>query len=116
MMNNSNKGGRPKLGLSEVKKYRLSIRIAAADYYRIKSMVAESGLSQNEILRKLIENTDIIPRLKPEEADYIRKLVGMANNLNQLAHMGHIYGFDAVSVQCEASTREIVELIKHIKR
>jgi hypothetical protein len=30
--------------------------------------------------------------------------------------MGHIYGFDAVSVQCEAPTREIVELIKHIKR
>ena len=55
-----------------------------------------------------------IQRLTAEHSDYIRKLCGMANNLNQLAHKANAGGFDTEKLECRVQVARIEELLNHI--
>ena len=79
-----NKGGRPTKKLSEKRKYRITVKMATEEYYAMKLKAKNAGVSASEIVRMAIRDCHIRARLTTEQADYIRKLCGMANNLNQL--------------------------------
>src|SRR3712207_9355250 len=80
-----NKGGRPTKGAAEKKKYRITVKLTTEDYYTLKGKAKSAGISMSEFVRKVLEKGNVIERLTVEQADFIRKLCGMANNLNQLA-------------------------------
>lgn len=115
-MKNIKQGGRPKKELAEVLKYKVHARLAASEYYRLKSLASQSGLSQSDLMRQLISQGKVVPRFTIEQVDYIRKLIGMANNLNQLAHEAHIHGTDPLATHCEITATEVMNLIKYIKK
>lgn len=46
----------------------------------------------SEFVRKVLDKGNVIERLTVEQVDFIRKLCGMANNLNQLAHRANAEG------------------------
>ena len=102
--------------LAEVLKYKVHARLATPEYYRLKSLAAQSGLSQSDLMRQLISQGKVVPRFTIEQVDYIRKLIGMANNLNQLAHEAHIQGTDPLATHCEITATEVMNLIKYIKK
>ncbi len=81
-----NKGGRPTKGAAEKKKYRITVKLTTEDYYTLKGKAISAGISMSEFVRKVLDKGNVIERLTIEQADFIRKLCGMANNLNQLAH------------------------------
>ena len=59
---------------------------------------------------------DVIERLTVEQADFIRRLCGMANYLNQLAHRANEEGFHAVAPFHKIIISKIDEILNLIRR
>lgn len=74
-----NKGGRPAKGLSEKRKYRITVKMATGEYYALKSKARQAGVSASEMVRQAVDGCVVRERLTAEQADFIRKLCGMAN-------------------------------------
>ena len=87
------KGGRPIKGSSQKKGYRVNVKMATEEYYTLKAKAREAGMTISECIRMNIMNAVIQQRLTPEIHDHIRKLCGMANNLNQIAHKANAQGY-----------------------
>ena len=68
----------------------------------------------SEYVRQAVISAEVIPRLNRQDADAIRKLVGEANNINQLAHRANAGGFALVAVELVKLKDRIVEIINHL--
>lgn len=91
-----NKGGRPRKLAGEKMNYKVTVKMSTLEYYSLKGKAKESGVSLSEFVRSSIMNTAVVQRLTPELNDEIRKLSGMANNLNQIARKANALGYDHV--------------------
>ena len=78
-----NKGGRPKKEAADKLKYRLTVKMTTSDYYTLKGKARSAGISAGEFLRECMRSCHVKERLTPEHTDYVRKLCGMANNLDR---------------------------------
>ena len=87
------KGGRPKLSPAEKLKYRIAVNLCTQDYYALKAKATQAGMTCTEAARLAITGCKILQRLTPEQMDYIRKLSGMGNNLNQIARKANAEGY-----------------------
>ncbi len=67
--------------------------MATEQYYTLKAKARDAGMTISECIRMSVMNTVIQQRLTPEMHDHIRKLCGMANNLNQIAHIANAQGY-----------------------
>ena len=110
------KGGRPTKGVTEKKKYRITVKLNTQDYYTLKGKAKSAGVTMSEFVRKVLEKGNVIERLTIEQADFIRKLCGMANNLNQLAHCANAEGFHAVAPFYKIIIGKIDEILNLIRR
>ena len=110
-----NKGGRPVKGITENLKYRISGGVATEDYYLLKSIAKSAGVSASEFIRGCITEGGVKERLSKEHGDLIRKLCGMANNLNQLARKANAEGYTSVFVTCRTLMIEIDNLVNRIR-
>ena len=90
------------------------VRLNARELRMLEDQVTKSGLSREEFLRSLIVGADI--RAKPCEhhADLLRKIAGLCNNANQLAHVANATGrADTVSIQeMLPISKEIWKIVK----
>ena len=68
---------------------------------------AASGLPREEYLRSLIMGKTITPRPCTHHADLLRKVAGLCNNANQLAHVANASGMAS-----EQSIQEMLRLTK----
>ena len=77
----------------------------------LEEQVEKSGLPREEFLRSLIVGAEI--RAKPCEhhADLLRKVAGLCNNANQLAHVANGTGMAG-----EASVQEMLRISKETWR
>ena len=87
------KGGRPKLNSAEKLKYRIAVNLCTKDFYALKAKASQAGMTCTEVARLAIIGCQIRQRLTPEQMDYIRKLSGMGNNLNQIARKANAEGY-----------------------
>lgn len=62
-----------------------TVRLNAEEYAKLKSMAAETGISMEALIRKLIMDKSIRSRPPDTYADILRQLSAIGNNLNQLA-------------------------------
>jgi hypothetical protein len=92
-MTKEKKGGRPKLSLAEKLKYRVAVNLCTKDFYALKAKAGIAGMTLTEVARLAIIGCHIRQRLTPEQMDCIRKLSGMGNNLNQIAHKANTEGY-----------------------
>ena len=111
-----NKGGRPTKGAAEKKKYRITVKLNTQDYYTLKGKAKGAGVTMSEFVRKVLDKGNVIERLTIEQADFIRKLCGMANNLNQLAHRDNEEGFHSVAPFHKIIISKIDEILNLIRR
>ena len=58
----------------------------------LEAQVKTSGLPREEYLRSLIMGKTITPRPCTHHADLLRKVAGLCNNANQLAHRANSTG------------------------
>ena len=111
---NRNKGGRPAKGLSEKRKYRITVKMATGEYYALKSKARKAGVSASEMVRQAVDGCVVRERLTIEQADFIRKLCGMANNLDQLTRRAHREGLGLHIGQCRHLLLSLENLIDRI--
>ena len=110
------KGGRPTKGAAEKKKYRITVKLNTQDYYTLKGKAKSAGVTMSEFVRKVLDKGNVIERLTVEQADFIRKLCGMANNLNQLAHRANAESFHAVAPFHKTIIGKIDEFLNLIRK
>lgn len=87
----------------------IPIRLNAKELRLLDEQVKRSGLSREEFLRSLIVGAEV--RAKPCEhhADLLRKVAGLCNNANQLAHVANAVG----RAETE-SVREMLRISKEV--
>lgn len=109
------KGGRPAKGVTEKLKYRITVKMATEDYYLLKSKAKLAGVSASEFIRGCIRDGGVKERLTKEHGDLVRKLCGMANNLNQITRKANAEGYASVSMSCRTLMMEMDNLVNRIR-
>jgi len=108
------KNGRPKKAVK--KEIIRSIRFSKIEYFIVKQNASKSGLKITTYVRQMALQGKIISRLSEEERQFVRQLMGMANNLNQLTKMGHQQGFITAVLMFEKYKNLMGELLENLKR
>lgn len=101
--------GRP--AKSTKKEIRAAIRFSKAEYFIIKVKAAKAGVKPSFYIRQTAIHALIICRLTEEERQFVRQLIGMSNNLNQLAKSCHHEGVFKAMVYFEEYRKKIDELL-----
>jgi hypothetical protein len=83
----------PTKELGEKRTYMVSIKMDSREYFSLKTKAKSAGISRSNFVRQSVAGSKIYPRLTPELNDYIRKLSGMGNNLNQIARKANTEGY-----------------------
>ena len=87
------KNGRPTKKKGEKRSYKVCVKMDTREYFSLKTKANSAGISRSEYVRQAVAESKITPRLTPELNDYIRKLSGMGNNLNQIARRANAEGY-----------------------
>ena len=99
------KGGRP---AKKVKRNCiLVVRVTETERLLVAGKAREAGLSLSAWFRAAAKKTTVVARLRPEELASLRMLLGLANNLNQLARLAHREGLLSVQGKCRQALEEI---------
>lgn len=68
------------------------LRLTEKELQHLNQLAAQSGLSREKFMRTLIMGKTICPRPCTHHADLLRKVSGLCNNANQLAHRANSTG------------------------
>lgn len=109
----NHKGGRPK---KEVKRTVTSLRLTIMERYIIKNKSAKAGLSITQFIRKIAIEGKVIARMNEEERQFVRQLVSMSNNFNQVAKKAHQEGILTAMFEFEKYRDQIDEVLQRLKR
>lgn len=78
----------------------IPLRLSSRELRRLQQQCDASGLPREEYLRSLIAGAEVRPRPCTHHADLLRKVAGLCNNANQLAHVANATGYaDQTSVE-----------------
>ncbi len=111
-MHEKNKGGRPKKGAAEKLRYKVSFFLPTGDYYALKSKATGAKLPVAQVTRQAVIDCRIVSRFTPEQIGWMRNLVGMGNNLNQLTKLAHQAGYPEIADQNRQVVGEISRTLK----
>ena len=114
-MHEKNKGGRPKKGAAEKLKYKVSFMLPTGDYLALKTKAKAAKLPRAEVVRRAVMSCRVVSRFTPEQAGWMRNLVGMGNNLNQLTKLAHQRSYDEVAAQNRQAVGEISQTLKRFR-
>ncbi len=115
-MKTGNKGGRPVKVAGQKKGYFIGVKMDTQGYYTLKAKAREAGISISECVRQSVLDSVIKQRLTPETHNLIRKLCGMANNLNQIARKANAQGYQNAqneNLQLAIHIRKLVNQLRH---
>jgi hypothetical protein len=109
------KNGRPAKRLGEKMAYHINVKMGTIDYYTLKAKAREADVSFSECIRQLIGRGYVKQRLSPELHGHIRKLSGMANNLNQIARKANAAGYSDARLEYLHLAGKIDNLLNQIR-
>ena len=92
----------------------IPLRLNDREYRHLCEQVKTSGFSREEYLRSLILGKQIHPRPCTHHADLLRKVAGLCNNANQLAHRANSTG-TAGQGSVDEMTRLTQEVWREVK-
>lgn len=104
-------GGRPKLPDGEKRDCPVKVYFDRTNYARLVRRSRRTGRPLSEIVYELAVNGYVKEPVPQSVAQALRALAGMANNLNQLAHLGHIHGPQHIADENRRLMAEISNLI-----
>lgn len=109
------RNGRPTKCLGEKMNYHVNVKMGTIEYYTLKAKAKEAGVNFSECVRQLIKSGYVKQRLTPELHEHVRKLSGMANNLNQIARKANAHGYTNVRFEYLHLAGKIDELLNQIR-
>lgn len=104
----SKKGGRPAKSVENKKSVKIQVKVTKSEAEAIKEKARNMSLSVSEYCSAVLKDSKIVAPFTEQELDLKRGLVGMANNLNQIAYKANAAGIETV----EHSARELLSEIK----
>jgi hypothetical protein len=107
------KTGRPAKAVK--KEVRASIRLTRPEYFIIKEKAAKAGLTAAAYIRQVAIYATVKTRLTEEERHFVRQLVGLANNINQLTKAAHQERLLSVLRHFESYRRQIDALLEKLQ-
>ena len=108
------KGGRPKKGISQRKTRMIHIRVSEPEYYAIKHRAEFAGMTVSAYSHSAILDSKIVEPVKKEDMELLRKLSGMGNNLNQLAHQANKFQMPFLEKPIRIVLNLIMEIIEKL--
>lgn len=107
------KNRKPKRGRPVKEKEKLTtsinLKLTGTDFNSVKEKAEKMGMKATQYAREMTLKGSIKSRFTLEELDLIRRLAGMANNLNQIARQANKAGFARVGI-------DIIDIISQIKK
>jgi len=107
------KAGRPAKAIR--KEVRACVRFTRSEYFIVKEKAAKAGVNASTYIRQSAIYATIKNRLTDEERQYVRQLVGMANNLNQLAKKCHQEGSLRAMMYFKKLLAELDSILKEFR-
>lgn len=107
------KAGRPVKAVK--KEVRACVRFTRPEYFIIKEKAATAGMTTSFYMRQVAMHAQVTPRLADEERQFVRQLIGMANNLNQIAKACHQEGALKAMVYFQNYRGQLDALLKKLK-
>ena len=104
-------GGRPRLPDREKRDRPVKVYFDRANYAKLERRSKRTRRPLSEIVYELAVNGYVKEPVPQGVARSLRALAGMANNLNQLAHLGHIHGPLYIADENRRLSQEISGLI-----
>lgn len=92
----------------------IPVRLNAKELRHLDESSAKSGLNREEYLRSLIAGAEVRPKPCEHHVELLRKIAGLCNNANQLAHVANATGVteeDSVQVMLRIS-KETWQIVK----
>ena len=115
MNGKKDKGGRPRLAVTEKKKYTLPpVHLDTKNYFLVKAQAKQAGLSLTEYQRQKLLTGEVVERLTTGQMELYRQLAGIGNNMNQLAHQANKYGYYKDAQMYHENVIQVNNLIKKI--
>lgn len=96
------------------KDHTVSTRLSDPLYRRLGAYSRASGETKSGVIRSLIEKGYVKERISPEMMSAVRKLIGMATNLNQAAHQANAAGYRSAAAELTALAKEIRSILNSI--
>jgi len=107
------KGGRPAKIIK--RKLVIGIRLTAEEHFIIKQKAGKAGLSFSRYLRETGLKGEVKERLSEEDRQIVLHIIGMSNNLNQLAKLAHQQGLLSVILLFENYRNKIDGLLNRVR-
>ena len=105
-------GRRPKAVKREI---RAAIRFTKSEYFIVKEKAATCGKRPADYIRQLAINAEIKTRLTNEERQFLKDLIAIGNNINQIAKACHDEGVLKAMMYFKNYVIQMDELIKKLK-
>ena len=107
------KAGRPvKIIKRQIRK---TIRFTGNEFFIVKENAGKAGLKPSEFIRQAAIYATIKARLTPEERAIIKALIGMANNITQIAKACHRENVLQAMFYFQSTIKEFDEILKKLK-
>ncbi|MHA4809911.1 plasmid mobilization protein [Flavitalea flava] len=107
------KGGRPPKKLK--RELRITARFSKLEHYILQQKAGKAGINVSEFLRQAAITCKVTARLTEEERNAIRQLIGMANNLNQMAKVANREGMGSIRLLLEGCLLQVHGLLNKLQ-
>ncbi len=106
------KAGRPAKTIK--KEIRASIRFSKLEYFDIRQKAAKAGIKASAYIREVAINGDVKRRLTDEERQFVRQLIGMSGNFNQLTKNSYREGMLKTMLHFDAYRNQFDTILKKL--
>ena len=115
MESKNKQGGKALRGRPEKEKTKLScsinLKLTEKDFNSVKEKAERLGMKATQYAREMVLKGSVRLRFSLEELDLMRKLSGMANNLNQIAKQANKSGLANTAMEVISITTKIKKLL-----
>ena len=89
----------------------VNLKLTKADFNKVREKAEKLGIKATQFVREMVLRGGVKSRFTLEELDLMRKLSGMANNLNQIARRVNMNEFLQVGLDLVIIANRIKELL-----
>ena len=108
--------GRPTVADARRLSKAVTVKFSKIDYETLRTRSRKANRRLAEYIRESALQSEVVqPRTEADMKEY-RTLVGMANNLNQLAKLSHQEGIYYTSLQLDRLLAEISDIVRTYKQ
>ena len=108
--------GRPTVADARRLSKAVTVKFSKIDYETLRTRSRKANRRLAEYIRESALQSEVVqPRTEADLKEY-RTLVGMANNLNQLAKLSHQEGIYYTSLQLDRLLAEISDIVRTYKQ